>query len=106
MKFALGLPAVVLLLVASARADTFGTGPNTFTIDFVNVGNAGNADDAGAGGGLYSTPYGGVGYEYRMGMYEITEDAITKATAGGLLNVTAGAWTGSQPAAFMTRVIA
>jgi len=104
MKFALGLSAAVLLLVASAHADTFGIGLNTFTIDFVNIGNAGNADDAGAGagGGIYSSPYGGVSYEYRMGTYEISQDAITKATAGGLLNVTAGPWTGSQPAAQMT----
>jgi hypothetical protein len=103
MKFALGLSAAVLFLVTSAQADTFGTGPNTFAIDFVNIGNAGNANDAGAGGGLYSTPYGGVAYEYRMGTYEISQDAITMATAGGLLDVTAGAWAGSQPAAFMTR---
>lgn len=84
------------------RADTFGSGANTFTIDFVNVGNAGNTDDAGAGGGIYSSPYGGVSYNYRIGTYEITQDAITKATNLGLTNVTAGAWTGSQPAANMT----
>ena len=83
-------------------ADTFGTTGNEFTIDFVNIGNAGNADDAGAGGGIYSSPYGGVPYTYRMGTYEISQDAITKATAGGLANVTAGAWSGSQPAADMT----
>lgn len=90
------------LTVTSARADTFGTGPNAFTIDFVNIGNAGNADDAGAGGGLYSSPYGGVSYGYRMGTYEISQDQITKATAGGLASVTAGAHTGNEPAANMT----
>ena len=89
-------------LVPTARADVFGSGANTLTLDFVNIGNAGNADDAGAGGGSYSTPYGGVSYGYRMGTYEISQDAITKATAGGLASVTAGAWPGSQPAANMT----
>jgi hypothetical protein len=88
--------------VTSAHADAFGSGGNTFTIDFVNIGNAGNANDAGAGGGLYSSPYGGVPYVYRMGTFEISQDAITKATAGGLTNVTAGAWGASQPAANMT----
>ena len=72
-------------LVPSAHADGFGSGPNTFTIDFVNIGNAGNADDAGTTG-LFSSPYGGVGYEFQMGTYEISEDMINKAnTLGGLL---------------------
>ena len=89
-------------LVTSAYADTFGTGPNTFTLDFVNIGNAGNTDDLGAGGGISSSPYGGVSYGYRMGKYEISQDAITKATAGGLASVVAGAHTGNEPAALMT----
>jgi hypothetical protein len=88
--------------VTSAHADSFGSGLNQFTIDFVNIGNAGNTDDAGAGGGIYSSPYGGVSYGYRMGTYEISQDAITKATAGGLASVVAGAWGASQPAANMT----
>ncbi len=71
----------------SAQADTFGTSGNEFTIDFVNIGNA--AD---------TTTYGAVPYVYRVGTCEITQDAITKATASGMSNVTAGAWTGSQPA--------
>ncbi len=97
------LAAGLLALTAvTARADIFGSGANTFTIDFVNIGNAGNADDAGAGGGQYSSPYGGVAYAYRMGTYEIPQDAISKATNLGMTNVTAGPWTGSQPAASVT----
>jgi formylglycine-generating enzyme required for sulfatase activity len=83
--------AFTLMTQLSAQADTFGTNGNEFTIDFVNIGNAGNAAD--------TTGYGAVPYEYRVGTYEITQDAITKATASGMSNVTAGAWTGSQPAA-------
>jgi formylglycine-generating enzyme required for sulfatase activity len=75
----------------SAQADTFGTSGNEFTIDFVNIGNAGNAAD--------TTTYGAVPYEYRTGKNEVSQDAITKATASGMANVTAGAWTGNQPAA-------
>jgi hypothetical protein len=102
MKLGITLAGVLALTITSAHADTFGSGGNAFTIDFVNIGNAGNANDAGAGGGIYSTPYGGVSYDYRMGVVEVSQDWITKATNLGMTNVTAGAWTGSQPAAFMT----
>lgn len=101
-RLGMTLAGALALIATSALADTFGTTGNEFTIDFVPIGNAGNADDAGAGGGLYSSPYGGVGYEYRMGKFEISQDAITKATASGLQNVTAGAWTGNRPAADIT----
>ena len=101
-KLGITLAGVLALLVLPAHADTFGSGGNAFAIDFVNIGNAGNTDDLGAGGGLYSSPYGGVSYGYRMGTHEISQDAITKATASGLANVTAGPWAGSQPAAYMT----
>ena len=97
----LGLVFAVMT-AGTLRADTFGSGANTFMIDFVNVGNAGNADDAGAGGGSYSSPYGGVNYNYRIGTYEISQDMITKATSLGMTNVTAGAWGASQPAANMS----
>ena len=93
---------LALLTVTSAHADTFGSGGNAFTIDLVPIGNAGNADDAGAGGGLYSSPYGGVPYVYNMGVTEVSQDWITKATNLGMTNVTAGAWAGNQPAANMT----
>ena len=96
------LAAGFLALATAARADTFGSGGNAFTIDFVNVGNAGNANDTGAGGGSYSSPYGGVAYNFRMGVTEVPQVWIDKATNLGMTNVTAGAWTGSQPAAYMT----
>jgi hypothetical protein len=76
---------------ASAQADIFGADGNRFTIDFVPIGNAGNAAD--------TTGYGAVPYSYRMGAHEISQDAIDKATASGMTDVTAGPWTGDQPAA-------
>jgi len=94
--------AFLLTSLPALRADTFGTGPNTFTIDFVTIGNPGNADDTGGGGGSYSSLFGGVSYAYRLGVYEISQDQIDKATASGLANVTAGAWTGLRPAANIT----
>ena len=83
--------AFTLSIQPSAQADTFGTSGNEFTIDFVNIGNAGNVAD--------TTGYGAVSYEYRAGGNEINENHITRATASGMANVTAGAWTGNQPAA-------
>jgi len=91
-------PCVVLVCAAfilmphiSAQADTFGTSGNEFTIDFVNIGNTGNAAD--------TTSYGAVPYEYRASIYDISKNDITKATASGMANVTAGAWSNNQPAA-------
>ena len=88
------LAAFTLSIQPSAQADTFGGGTtNEFTVDFVNIGNTGNAAD--------TTTYGAVPYDYRVGKYEITQDAITKATASGMSNVTVGRWTGNQPAALI-----
>jgi hypothetical protein len=92
-------------LPTAALADSFGSGGNAFTIDFATVGNSGNANDTGGGGGSFSSPYGGVGYDYRIGVTEVPQSWIDKATALGLANVTAGAWTGfsgQQPAANIT----
>lgn len=97
--------AFLLGCAGVARADSFGTTGNEFTIDFVTIGNQGNTDDVNNqynNPGDQGTPFGGVGYTYRIGTYEISEALITRATASGLANVTAGAWTGNQPAGNMT----
>ncbi len=61
------------------RGDVFGSGANSFEIEFVTIGNPSNSADL-SGGGL-----GAVAYEYRMGKYEISEQMIEKAnTLGGL----------------------
>jgi len=92
MPFVAVLFAVITInLQPSAQADTFGTSGNEFTIDFVNIGNLDNAAD--------TTTYGAVPYEYRAGVNEISQNDITKATASGMANVTAGPWSGNQPAA-------
>ena len=86
--------AFALLSPAPSRADTFGSGSNSFEISFVQISQTNNATDPASG-----NRYGAVPYEYRAGKYEITQDSITKATASGMANVTAGPWTGNQPAA-------
>jgi formylglycine-generating enzyme required for sulfatase activity len=70
------LPLLFLPLTA-AHADTFGSGANTFDIDFTTIGNAGNAAD--------DTGYGAVGYTYRIGTYEVSQGMISiyNALSGG-----------------------
>lgn len=64
--------------------DTFGAGPNRFTMEFVTVRDEGNTNDP------YAAPYpmGAVGYAYRIGKYEVSEDMVNKAKAEGGLNIT------------------
>ena len=71
----------ILLVAGVARADTFGSGANKFNIDFVTIGNPGNpADTTGD-----PNPAGSVGYVYRIGKYEIPEDAVNKANSQSAL---------------------
>ena len=88
--------------ISRVHADQFGTAGNTFTIDFVTVGNPGNGNDAGAGGGLYSSPYGGVPYVFQMGVTEVSGSMVSNATASGLLNVSASLAGSNQPATNVT----
>ena len=76
--------------ITSPTTDTFGTGTNQFTIDFVGIGNQENSND--------TTGYGGVPYTYRIGKFTISQNQVDAATRNGLQNVTAGAWSGDQPA--------
>jgi len=84
----------ILSFHSSAQADTFGSGANAFTLNFVQVSQTNNATDP-----LTGSRYGAVPYEYRASIYEISANDITKATAGGLSNVTAPTYLGDRPAA-------
>ena len=44
--------AALALLALPARADTFGNGTNTFTIEFVVISNSGNGDTSGPAAAL------------------------------------------------------
>src|SRR5438309_486040 len=63
-------------------ADNFGSGANSFDIDFVSIGNPGNPPDANP------NPAGAVAYDYRIGKYEISEQMIDKANTLGGLGIT------------------
>ncbi|MBN2293001.1 MAG: SUMF1/EgtB/PvdO family nonheme iron enzyme [Pirellulales bacterium] len=71
--FAATTQADVLIAV-----DSFGTGANQFSIDFVPISNSTNP----------SSGYGIVDYDYRMGVFEITNDQWNKFTASLGVSVT------------------
>jgi len=83
------LLAVVLVSLtdtsfAQGLLQTFGSGLNAFTMDFVTIGNPGNAADTTGD----PNPAGSVGYIYNIGKYEVSRDMITKANAAGILGIT------------------
>ena len=69
---------------ATSLLETFGSGANAFTMDFVTIGNPNNAADTTGS----PNPAGSVAYTYNLGMYEVSRDQITKANSAGSLGIT------------------
>ena len=77
---------------------TFGSGVNTFNVEFVPIGNPGNpADNTGS-----PNPAGSVAQAFLMGQYEISEDMINKANTLGGLFLTKDTRGTNKPASNMT----
>ena len=86
LSVAAGALATVASMAAPSYAAvvSFGTGSNQFQMEFVTIGNAGNAaDTTGA-----PNPAGAVGYEYGIGKFEVSEDMIEKFNASQSLQIT------------------
>jgi hypothetical protein len=62
---------------SQAGTITFGSGANQFNMEFVPIGNPGNAADITGS----PNPAGAVGYEYGLGKFEVSEEMITKYNA-------------------------
>jgi formylglycine-generating enzyme required for sulfatase activity len=77
---ALGYQAASAQLVT----ESFGSGDNAFTMDFVTIGNPGNAADTTGS----PNPAGSVAYTYNLGKYEVSRGQITKANSAGSLGIT------------------
>ena len=78
---------IALLCISSAGRAVgamFGSGVNTFDIEFVSIGNPGNAADVTGN----PNPAGSVAQAFRIGKFEISEDMINKANAEGALGIT------------------
>jgi len=70
---------------ATSLLETFGSGANQFTMDFVTIGNPNNPADTRTGN---PNPAGSVAYTYNLGKYEVSRGMITKANAAGSLGIT------------------
>jgi len=69
---------------AQSLLETFGNGANEFTMEFVPIGNPGNAADTTGN----PNPAGSVAYTYNLAKYEVSRDMITKANSAGNLGIT------------------
>ncbi len=77
MRVILWVSVIILSVANVALADTFGTGANQFTIDFVNI--SGDAGDLGSWPVGSDYTFSGVNHgDYRMGKFEITNDQWNK----------------------------
>jgi formylglycine-generating enzyme required for sulfatase activity len=93
---------VFLLLVqihpSISCADMFGSGVNTFDMEFVTIDDPGNiADTTGV-----PTPAGSVSYSYRMSKYEVSEAMIEVANAVGGISITKDNRGDDKPATSVT----
>jgi len=69
---------------AQTITQNFGVGVNSFSIDFVTIGNPGNAPDTTG----IPNPAGSVSYTYSIGKYEVSREMIDKAKMAGGLGIT------------------
>jgi hypothetical protein len=69
---------------AQTITQNFGIGANAFSIDFVTIGNPGNAADTTGS----PNPVGSVAYTYNIGKYEVSRDMVLKASTAGGLGIT------------------
>jgi len=86
---------------AQVITETFGAGPDPISIDFVSVGNPGNAADRYGVTWQKGRDPGSVGYEYFIGKYEIRRSDIEKANIQGNLGIslydtTYAGWSGGN----------
>jgi len=65
---------------AGSLIETFGSGANQFSMEFVEIGNANNAPD--------TNGKGSVSYVYNIGKYEVSRDMIDKANSEANLGIT------------------
>ena len=63
---------------ATSLLETFGSGDNAFSMEFVTIGSPGNAADTTGS----PNSAGSVAYTYNLGIYEVSRVQITKANLG------------------------
>ena len=81
---AFSMAAASMVSAVQAAVVSFGSGSNQFNMEFVAIGNPGNAPDTTGA----PNPVGAVGYTYGIGKFEVSEDMITKFNASQSLQIT------------------
>ena len=84
IKAILAMSFATAVVNAQVITQNFGTGASAFSMDFVTIGNPGNAADTTGS----PNPAGSVSYIYNIGKYEVSRDMIDKANAAGNLGIT------------------
>ena len=87
MRLILGISLLTLgyqTALAQLVTESFGSGANAFTMEFVTIGNPNNAADTTGS----PNPAGAVSYTYNIGKYEVSRDMINKANTAGVLGIT------------------
>lgn len=69
---------VFVLITMPAKADVFSMDPGLTSVEFITVGNAGNASDMRYNLSVRPEGYGHVDYAYQMGKYEVTAAQYTE----------------------------
>jgi sulfatase modifying factor 1 len=85
---------VTMAPTSFAGVVTFGSGVNAFTVDFVTIGNPGNAADTTGS----PNPAGAVAYVYGIGKFEVSEDMVNKFNASQSLQITMDSRGANKPA--------
>lgn len=90
---------VVALVVGAARADVFNMPSGQKSLEFVTVGDPGNAGEQSRLAYGDSTYYGAVPYSYQMGKYDVTAaqycqflNAVAKTDTYGVYTANMGSW--------------
>jgi formylglycine-generating enzyme required for sulfatase activity len=83
LRSAFALASLSTICSAQTLTETFGSGANAFTMDFVTIGNPNNAADTTG----TPNPAGSVSYVYNIGKYEISRGIIEKANNSAGLGI-------------------
>ena len=95
-RVALGIASMLASMTVPSYAAvvSFGSGTNQFIMEFVRIGDPGNLPDTTG----TPNPAGAVGYTYRIGKFEVSEDMITKFNASQSLQITTDTRGPNKPA--------
>jgi hypothetical protein len=85
---AVSMAAASMVSAVQAAVVSFGSDANVFQMEFVTIGNPGNAPDTDPNASPISATLGSVAYTYGIGKFEVSRDMIMKFNASQSLQIT------------------